>query len=110
MATMNTTQKNLFIKETAVSLVSIPENAIQIADFSYAIPVEVEGEPRFAVIAFSAKNNKDTKTTKAFDPYAVRAKWIKDAEEKAAQKAENERNKKEKAKLKKKIDIEEEEA
>lgn len=95
MANMTAAQKNAAIKSNAVGAVTLPENAIQVGDYTYAIPVTVDGEMRYAEVAFTAKNNKDTKTTLAYDPEAKRDEWLadkdekaKEAERKAAEKAE----------------------
>lgn len=92
---MNTAEKNLAVKATALMLTTLPQGAIQIDDFSFAIPVTVEGESRYSVVTFTAKNNKDTKTTLAFNPDVARAEW-------AERKAESERKAQEKAELKEK--------
>lgn len=95
MANMTTAQKNAAIKSNAVGAIVLPENAIQVGDYTYAIPVTVDGELRYAEITVTAKNNKDTKTTVAYDPEDKRAEWLadkdekaKEAERKAAEKAE----------------------
>ena len=98
MATMTTAEKNLTIKSSVLDeLRNTPvfENAVQIGDFEFAIPVEVDGEQRYCAISLTAKSNKDTKTTVAFnaedahneylDTVAVKAAK---AEEKAKVKAE----------------------
>ena len=98
MATMTTAEKNLSIKNSVLDeLKETPvfENAVQIGDFEFAIPVVVDGEERYCSISLTAKSNKDTKTTSAFnaedahneylDAVAVRAAK---AEEKAKAKAE----------------------
>lgn len=94
MTTMTTAQKNEMVKNQAMAAIALPEGAIQIGDYSYAIPVEVAGEPRYAKFVLTACNNKDTKTTDAFDPEVVRQEWLDDkafkakkAEQAAADKA-----------------------
>lgn len=86
MANMTAAQKNTAIKENAVAATVLPEGAIQVGDYAYAIPTTVDGELRYAVATFTAKNNKATKTAEAFDPEAARAEWLADKEikEKAA--------------------------
>jgi hypothetical protein len=98
MATkMTAAQKNTAIKENAVALTVLPEDAIQVGDFSYAIPVTVDGELRYAVVTYTAKNNKDTKTTEAFNPERARADWLADKEIKAQAAAEKAAEKERKA-------------
>ena len=94
MEKMTAAQKNTAIKDNAVKAVVIPDNAIQVGDYTYAIPIMVDGEERYAEIAFTAKNNKATKTTVAYDPEEKRQEWLDDkdmkakaAEAKAAEKA-----------------------
>ena len=90
---LTTAQVNTFIKDEAVRAVQIPENAIQIGDYQYAIPVEVENKTRYSVIGFTAKSNKDTKTTVAFDPYRVREEWQEECVRKEAERKEKEEKK-----------------
>ena len=73
MANMTAAQKNTAIKENAVAMTTLPEGTIQVGDYAYAIPTEVDGELRYAVVTYTAKNNKATKTADAFDPEAARA-------------------------------------
>lgn len=95
MANLTTAQKNELVKSIAMSLITLPEGTIQFGDFSQSIPVTVDGEQRFAKLVITAGSNKDTKTTKAFDPEQAREVWLSDksfkvhqAEEKAKAKAE----------------------
>lgn len=79
MVALNTAQKNKAIKDYTVGgLVSFLEEAgaVQIGDYSYAIPQTVEGEQRYSEVKITSKNNKDTKTTFAFNPAEVRAAWL----------------------------------
>lgn len=93
MAKMTAAQKNATIKENAVAATTLPDGAIQIGDYSYAVPTTVDGELRYAVMTYTAKNNKPTATAEAFDPEAVRSVWLAEKElkeqavaEKAAEK------------------------
>lgn len=89
MMTMTNGQKNTTIKENAIAATILPENAIQIEDYSFAIPTEVDGEVRYAVVSFTAKNNKNTQISEAFDPEKAREKWLEEKkvkEQKAAEK------------------------
>ena len=97
MANMTAAQKNTAIKENAVAATVLPEGAIQVGDFSYAIPTTVDGELRYAVATFTAKNNKATKTADAFDPEAARAEWLADKEIKGKAVAEKAAEKERKA-------------
>lgn len=110
MAKMTVAEKNTLIKTQAVNATILPEGTIQIDDFSYAIPVTVEGEERYAVVTFVAKNNKATKTSEAFTPESAIAKWEEDkriAEAKAAERlAEKERKAKLRAERQSKAKVE----
>ena len=72
------------------------ENGEQYADFSIAIPVEVDGVEYWGKITVVCGQVKDTKTSKAFDPFSAREEWELDKEIK-----EKERLAKEKAKAEK---------
>lgn len=69
METMNTTQKNTFIKETATTKLGLAnlcasDEAYQIDTFTYAIPVDVEGTTRYAKVTITACSDKEVKYTK----------------------------------------------
>lgn len=107
MANMTAAQKNTAIKENAVAATVLPEGAIQVGDFSYAIPTTVDGELRYAVVTYIAKNNKATKTADAFDPEQARANWLAAKELKAqVAAAEKERKAAARAAKKSKTDVE----
>lgn len=110
MANMTAAQKNTAIKENAVAMTTLPEGTIQVGDYAYAISTEVDGELRYAVVTYTAKNNKATKTADAFDPEAARAEWLtnKEIKEKAAAEkaAEKERKAAARAAKKSKTDAE----
>lgn len=72
------------------------ENGEQYADFSIAIPVEVDGVEYWGKVTVVCGQVKDTKTSKAFDPFSAREEWELDKEIK-----EKERLAKEKAKAEK---------
>ena len=75
---MNAVEKNLAIKNSVLNTLmnsGALDGATQVGNFSFAIPVTVDGEDRFAVIDITAKNNKDTKTTLAFDVESAHDKW-----------------------------------
>ena len=97
MANMTTAQKNTAIKENAVAMTVLPEGTIQVGDYAFAIPTEVDGELRYAVATFTAKNNKATKTADAFDPEQARANWLAEKELKAQIAAEKAAEKERKA-------------
>ena len=80
MATLNTNEANAMVKELAVGAL-ILGNATQIDDYTYAIPVEIEGELRYAKVTVTAALAKATKTHAAFDlDTAVKAYQLKVAE------------------------------
>ena len=112
MATMTAAQKNEKIKELALNSMHLG-NAIEFGSFAYAIPVEVDGEVRYAKVTITAASNKDTKTTKAFDPEAAREAYLVEKSEKeenaAKAAAERERKKAEKSKKSKKTEKTEDE-
>ena len=87
---MTTAEKNTAIRNAALSLLgTMPEGTVEVKPgFLYAIPVEVDGEQRWATIEVKAKNNKATKTADAFDPFALQAEYAAEAEVKAKAKAE----------------------
>lgn len=97
MATMTAAQKNTAIKENAVAMIVLPDGTIQVGDYAYAIPTTVDNELRYAVITFTAKNNKATKTTDAFDPEQAHADWLAEKELKAQTAAEKAAEKERKA-------------
>ena len=72
------------------------ENGEQYADFSIAIPVEVDGVEYWGKVTVVCGQIKDTKTSKAFNPFEAREEWELDKEIK-----EKERLAKEKAKAEK---------
>ena len=65
---MNTTEIRKAALSAAIDKTNFNEIAIQIGDASFVVPVEVEGEgTRYVEFKATVKNNKDTKTVKAFD-------------------------------------------
>lgn len=63
------------------------EKGEQYGDFEIAIPVEIEGEGEFwAKVSVVCGKFKDSKTSKAFDPFEAREDW--EAEKKAKAKAD----------------------
>ena len=65
---MNTTEIRKAALSTAIDKTNFNEIAIQIGDASFVVPVEVEGGgTRYVEFKATVKNNKDTKTVKAFD-------------------------------------------
>lgn len=97
MANMTAAQKNTTIKENAVAMTVLPEGTIQVGDYAFAIPTEVDGELRYAVATFTAKNNKTTKTAAAFNPELARAEWLAEKELNAQAAAEKAAKKERKA-------------
>lgn len=88
MAKMNSVEMNTAVKEQALTLVNLPEDAVQIEAFEYAIPVTVEGETRYAKITVTAALAKATKTVAAFDPEVARAAYLVKLDERATREAE----------------------
>ena len=65
---MNTTEIRKAALSAAIDKTNFNETAIQIGDAAFVVPVEVEGEgTRYVEFKATVKNNKDTKTIKAFD-------------------------------------------
>ena len=65
---MNTTEIRKAALSAAIDKTNFNEIAIQIGDASFVVPVEVESEgTRYVEFKATVKNNKDTKTVKAFD-------------------------------------------
>ena len=62
---MNTIERNAFVKSTAVDSLSL-SNATQIDDYSYAIPIEVDGEQFFAKVVVTACDMRGSKTHAPF--------------------------------------------
>ena len=67
MSTMTAAQINEFVKQTAAQTIKIADIGTQIDRFTWAIPVEVEGETRYAKVSITAALAKATKTNPAFD-------------------------------------------
>jgi ligand-binding sensor protein len=66
---------------------------VQYDEHSIAIPVMVEGKECYAKVTIVCGQLKDTKTSKAFDPYVAQEEWEIDKEFKAKVKAEKEKAK-----------------
>ena len=65
---MNTTEIRKAALSAAIDKTNFNEIAIQVGDAAFIVPVEVEGEgTRYVEFKATVKNNKDTKTVKAFD-------------------------------------------
>jgi len=99
---MNSIQKKTTAKEKVIEmLVALHafDDAVQIGNYSFAIPVQVEDEKFFVECSFVTKNNKATKTSPAFDPEVAQNKWLdakEEADRIAAEKAEAKAKKKQK--------------
>lgn len=98
MANLTTAQKNELVKSAAMSAITMPEGTVQFGDFSFAIPVTVDGEQRYAKMVFTSASNKDTKTAPAFNPEQAREDWLSDKSFKAHQTEEKAKVKAEKSK------------
>lgn len=64
---MNTVEIRKAALSAAIEKTNMPEIATQIGDASFIVPVEVEGVTRYVEFKATVKNNKDTKTIKAFN-------------------------------------------
>ncbi len=64
---MNTVEIRKAALSAAIEKTNMSEIATQIGDASFVVPVEVEGVTRYVEFKATVKNNKDTKTVKAFD-------------------------------------------
>ena len=65
---MNTTEIRKAALSAAIDKTNFNEIAIQIGDAAFVVPIEVEGEgTRYVEFKATVKNNKDTKTVKAFN-------------------------------------------
>lgn len=97
---MNAREKDAMAKQLAVDVIFdslVSAGGRKIDDYTYAVPVMVEDEPRFAKVSVTACLAKDTKTHKAFDieeavnAYSVKVdERVAKAEAKAAEKAAKE--------------------
>ena len=82
------------VKDTGLATITQSDfDYVQFADHSIAIPVMVEGKECWAKISIVCGQLKDTKTSKAFDPYVALEDWEIDKEYKAKVKAEKEKAK-----------------
>ena len=64
---MNTVEIRKAALSAAIEKTNMSEIATQIGDASFIVPVEVEGATRYVEFKATVKNNKDTKTVKAFN-------------------------------------------
>lgn len=64
---MNTVEIRKAALSAAIEKTNMHEIATQIGDASFIVPVEVEGATRYVEFKATVKNNKDTKTVKAFN-------------------------------------------
>ena len=85
------------VKETVFEQIKalFAESGEQFGDFDIAVPVTVDGAERWAKVSVVCGQLKDTKTSKAFDPFVARENWESDkaykqalAESKAKAKAD----------------------
>ena len=72
------------------------ENGEQYADFSIAVPVEVDGVEYWGKVTVVCGQIKDTKTSKAFDPFVAKEEWELDKEIKEKERLAKEKAKEEK--------------
>ena len=84
---MNAPQLNAHVKTQAVAYLRENLNAceaVQTDDFSFDIPVEVDGAINYVRVDFTARNMKGTTKTAPFDLTARIAAWEAEKAEKAA--------------------------
>ena len=93
---LNSVQINSFVKDSALEYVTLPEDAVQVDAYSYAIPVTVEGETRYAKLTITACLAKDTAKNLAFNPDTAHALYLAKVAERETKAAEKERAKAEK--------------
>ena len=94
---MNANETKATARQMTIAAImpSLMENdAVKFADASFAILQEVEGQEVWCEVTVKSKAYKDTKVSKAFDPYEAAQEWeaerrIKDEAKatKAAEKA-----------------------
>lgn len=111
MNEMKATARQLTID--AIMPVLQENEAVQFADGSFAILQEVDGQEIWTEVTIKSKAWKDTKITKAFDPYETSEEWKAERQVKADNKAAKEAEKAAKvkaAKAKKEKAKDEEEA
>lgn len=88
MTSMKTTEIRNAVLTSGLNALNLPDTVIQYGNSDYALPVvDPNGETRYVKISLSVANNKDTKTTKAFDPEVARQVWLDTMAEKEAEKA-----------------------
>lgn len=70
------------VKETVFNEIAnlFAENGEQFGDFEIAVPVTVENVERWAKVSVVCGQLKDTKTSKAFDPFVAQENWLADKE------------------------------
>ena len=87
------------VKENAFAEIKslFAEKGEQFGDFEIAVPVNIDGEGEFwAKVSVVCGQIKDTKSSKAFDPFVAQEEWMLDKELKAKEKVEKEKLKAEK--------------
>lgn len=102
---MNAPQLNAHVKNQAVAALSetlTANGAVQTDDFSYDLPITVEGETHYVRVDFTARNMKGTTKIPPFDLAATVAKWRNDKAEKLAEAERKAAEKEAKAKKKEK--------
>lgn len=93
MAELNKTQMDKAVKDTVVEAlgeVFVAAGVTRIDDYTFAFPVNVDGEDTYAKVAITAVQRKDTKVHPAFDLDTAIAKYatkLADREAKAAERA-----------------------
>lgn len=73
---MTQNELNAMVKSQAIEVLAIPEDAVQTDDYSYAMPFTIDGDTYWAEVVVTAKRNKATKTSAAFDPMAKHEEYL----------------------------------
>lgn len=100
MNEMKVTARQMTIEAIMPSLME--NEAVKFADGSFAILQTVEGQEIWTEVSVKSKAFKDTKTSKAFDPFEKAQEWEEDKKVKAGVKAAKEKEKAEKLAAKQK--------
>lgn len=109
MSTMNTTATRAAAVASAVSELNLATCGVQIDTNEFVYPVDVEGVTRYVGIKLSVKNNKDTKTTTAFNLDNAVAAWEEKKAEALAKASAPKKSKKSTSRRKKEIEEDEDE-
>lgn len=93
---MNSAEMKAAARQATIAAImpSLQENeAVKFADGSFAILQTIEGQEIWTEITIKSKAYKDTKVSKAFDPYEAAQEWEEERNIKAQNKAAKEAEK-----------------